>query len=575
MSWQRLDGRVVAVDATRVAGALVPLAVAVALRNADASAVASTLTTVAVFAAAAAVLDLWRWSTTRYRITDTRVEIRTGLLTRRHVSVPRDRIRRVDATAKVLHRVYGLAVVVIATGEQSDRSGDEVKLDAVAAERAGELRRQLLGGSRPIAPASHRDSAPAAAPTTDAGTAAPPPHPIHRTTAPTDPPATDTGAAAPPPHPTDGTAASVAAPGADAGWTLASLRWSWAPYAVLSVWTLIVPAVVVGGALQALSSVGVAVEEVADDDRIADTARSLSPATALALVAGVGVVVGVVGALARFVAIWWGFHLVHEPGGRLRIRRGLLTTRTISLDESRLRGVELTEPLLLRAAGGARLEAVTTGAGGSDAGLGERVATLMPAAPVDASRRVAAAVLAEDRSPIEPGDLRAHPAAARRRRVVRAGAVTVVALAAAAAVSAGAAGGEPGPSATLGAWATAAAVSTVVVTYALASYRSLGHALDGRYLVVRRGALVRRTVALRRAGVIGWTVRSTPFQRRLGLATVIATTAAGAGAYALVDVDARGLAVAADTVPGLLDPFLVGSPGREGDVSVPTARPGP
>jgi putative membrane protein len=48
------------------------------------------------------------------------------------------------------------------------------------------------------------------------------------------------------------------------------------------------------------------------------------------------------------------------------------------------------------------------------------------------------------------------------------------------------------------------------------------------------------------------------FQRRLGLATVVATTAAGRGAYALVDVDAdQGLQVAREAVPGLLDPFLM------------------
>ena len=43
--------------------------------------------------------------------------------------MPRDRIRRVDATAKVLHRVFGLAVVTIASGEQSGAT-DDLKLDA-------------------------------------------------------------------------------------------------------------------------------------------------------------------------------------------------------------------------------------------------------------------------------------------------------------------------------------------------------------------------------------------------------------------------------------------------------------
>lgn len=58
-------------------------------------------------------------------------------------------------------------------------------------------------------------------------------------------------------------------------------------------------------------------------------------------------------------------------------------------------------------------------------------------------------------------------------------------------------------------------------------------------------------------GIIGWTVRQTWFQRRAGLATITATTAAGSGGYAMRDVDAgEGLAVAVAAVPALLDPFL-------------------
>lgn len=117
VAWQRLDARMIAVDATRLAGSLVPLAIAVVLRNTDASAATSTLTTLALLGAVSAIIDLLRWATTWYRITGTRVEVRTGIVTRRHRSMPRDRIRRVDATAKLLHRVFGLSVVTLATGE--------------------------------------------------------------------------------------------------------------------------------------------------------------------------------------------------------------------------------------------------------------------------------------------------------------------------------------------------------------------------------------------------------------------------------------------------------------------------
>ncbi|MBL7253140.1 hypothetical protein JKJ07_02330 [Actinoplanes sp. LDG1-01] len=64
-------------------------------------------------------------------------------------------------------------------------------------------------------------------------------------------------------------------------------------------------------------------------------------------------------------------------------------------------------------------------------------------------------------------------------------------------------------------------------------------------------------MTLQRPGIIGWTVRQSVFQRRAGPATVRVTTAAGAGAYAIRDVDAGvGLDVTDAAVPGLLTPFL-------------------
>ncbi|WP_309056177.1 PH domain-containing protein, partial [Streptomyces sp.] len=88
-------------------------------------------------------------------------------------------------------------------------------------------------------------------------------------------------------------------------------------------------------------------------------------------------------------------------------------------------------------------------------------------------------------------------------------------------------------------------------------YRSLGHTVSGPYLVARSGTVRRSTVALRRSGVIGWTVKQSYVQRRAGLLTVTATTAAGAGAYTVADTGVgQGLALAAEAVPGLLTPFL-------------------
>jgi putative membrane protein len=84
---------------------------------------------------------------------------------------------------------------------------------------------------------------------------------------------------------------------------------------------------------------------------------------------------------------------------------------------------------------------------------------------------------------------------------------------------------------------TVAAVGgTVAAWAAVDNYRGLGHAVGGTVVTVRKGSLLRRTDVLYRDGVLGWNVRRTPFQRRAGLVTLVATSAGGGGAFRLPDV---------------------------------------
>jgi putative membrane protein len=107
------------------------------------------------------------------------------------------------------------------------------------------------------------------------------------------------------------------------------------------------------------------------------------------------------------------------------------------------------------------------------------------------------------------------------------------------------------------AWILAVVLLPVAVFLAFESYRNLGHGLAEQHLVTRYGIGARRTAALLRSGVIGWTISSSPFQRRSGLVTVKATTAANSGAYPVYDVGIdEGLRFADEAVPGLLTPFL-------------------
>ncbi|MEV0505189.1 PH domain-containing protein, partial [Streptomyces spectabilis] len=88
-----------------------------------------------------------------------------------------------------------------------------------------------------------------------------------------------------------------------------------------------------------------------------------------------------------------------------------------------------------------------------------------------------------------------------------------------------------------------------------------GRALSGDYVVVRHGTFVRRTVALRRGAIVGFTGRQSYAQRRAGLFTLTATTAAGKGAVRIRDVDvAEGLRFAEAALPGLVAPFRAPGP---------------
>ena len=263
------------------------------------------------------------------------------------------------------------------------------------------------------------------------------------------------------------------------------------------------------------------------------------PLAAIALgIAALISVVGIVAAVAVFVENWWGMRLERHGDGSLELRRGLIVGRHTSFDGRRVRGVTLHEPPTLRALGAARLDvvAVGVGAGNDEKGKAKQSPALVPASPRAVPVRVAEAVSG---APV-PTSLRAHPPRARRRRVVRAlaatGALSVLAL---------------GP-ALVWPWLWWIPVAVVAVTGAVSAwaaidnYRGLGHAVGDLVVAVRKGSLLRRTDLLIRDGILGWNVRRTPFQRRAGLVTLVATSAGGSGAFRLPDIaDSEALEVCA------------------------------
>ncbi|MER6664048.1 PH domain-containing protein [Amycolatopsis japonica] len=431
--------------------------------------------------------------TSRYRVADGQVEWTTGLLLRKHRAIPLDRIRTVDVTSEPKHRLFSLSAVRIGTGRHSVAQGagnDQLVLDAVSRTEALRLRTVLL----------HRKET------------------------------------------------SPEAEAAPQEQVVAEVDRRWVRYAPFTLSGLAVVGAVFAAVWHFAHQLNIAPENVGPLrdllDDLANTALWL-----IVVVAAVALLVVVsLLSVGGYVLSFWNFKLTRESEGTLHVRRGLITTRSVSIEEERLRGVEVKEPLPLRIAGGARLTAIAGGlreGKGGDKGGG----LLLPPAPVGRVHEVAAEVLRENFDPATVS-LNRHPRRALTRRLTRAiGGVLLLA-----AVLFGLAWIDFLPS---WMWQVALGLVPFAALVGWDRYRNLGHAIVGRYLVSRSGSLARATVAIRREGLTGIVVSRSFFQRRAGLITVTAPIAAGKGGYQVVDVgESAGLAMAERAAPGLLTPFL-------------------
>jgi putative membrane protein len=451
-------------------------------------------------------LGMLRWFTTRYRITGDRVEVQRGLFSRRLLAVSRDRLRTVDASAHVLHRALGLTRVTIGTGRSDREGGGSVRLDGLTASEATELRDLLL----------HRGDA--------------------------------AGAEATAVRPDGALEAEADARGAPAPETeLVRLDSRWVRFAPFTLSGAVAVGAVAGFLANATDEADLHPSDFGPLRDVVDRIDGAPLTAAIAVLAVVAIVAVAIASTVGYVLAFWDFRLTRNPRGTLHVTRGLLTTRATTIEERRLHGVEISEPLLLRAVRGARCLAIATGL---RVGLGaERGGSLLlPPAPRSEALRVGAAIVSTAEPFICP--LAQHGPRARTRRYTRAlggWALAACVLAALAALT-------PWPD---WPWVAALAVLPAVLALAADRYRSLGHAIAGTKLVTRAGSLLRRRHVLAADGIIGWNIGRTLFQRRAGLATLTATTAAGRQRYDVQDVDlGEGLAVAEALLPGLLDPFL-------------------
>jgi putative membrane protein len=443
-------------------------------------------------------LGVMRWFTTGYRIAGGVIQVRRGLFRRQVLTVSLDRVRTVDITASALHRVLGLVRMTVGTG-LSDRSGhDALRLDGLSVADAERLRDDLLHHRPDKADGDRADKEEAATPASEE--------------------------------------------------VLASIHPSWIWYGPFTLSGFVTVFVVLGFAWRIVSEARIDLRRLRAVTQATSVLEETSRVVVVTLaVLALAVVVAIASTLG-YVMAFWGFRLVRNSDGALVITRGLVSTRATTIEERRLRGVELSEPLLLRAVSGARCIAIATGLRvGRGAERGGSL--LLPPAPLGEARRVAAEVLRSS----EPVDspLVTHGPAARRRRYTRAllvWALPVVLLFLLDRV-------VPLPS---WVWAVMALLLMAAAGLAFDRYRSLGHALAGGTLVTRVGSLVRRRSMLGVDGIIGWNLRRSFFQRRAGLATLVATTAAGRQHYSVEDVPlGEAISVAEQALPDLLAPFLV------------------
>jgi len=491
--WRRLDARMLLVHPLETLVRLLPALVAVfiARLGSDANDRWELLALPVIVA-----FGVLRWMTTRYRVSEGQIELQRGLLNKQTTTARLDKVRTVDLTAKLHHRVLGLAKVEISTGgSQRDR----LVLDSLLVDEGRRLRAELL----------HRvDPSVTSLP---APTGAPRAHP----TSPDAPP-------------------DLPAPPVEE--ELVRLDPAWVRYAPLTMTGIATAAAGLGFITQGFSRLGEEGEALIERVQwVRGLSWWIDVVLLLALVSAL--------AVTAYVLSFWGFRLTRNRAGSLHTTRGLLTNRETSIDHARVRGIRLEEPLGLRLAGARRLKVVTTGLlrerGGSD--------WLCPPAPASVVTGVAYEVVPDSPALLAAPDR--HGPAARRRRLMRV--LTPVALLVALLAVAQLRWELP-----VGWVVLAPLLLGAAAWVGMDRYAGLGHLVTERHLVTREGSLDRRRVVLDRDGVIGWTVRRSFFQRRSGLATLVATTAAGDQHYDVVDVPVeRAVAVISEVSPDLVAEF--------------------
>jgi putative membrane protein len=434
-----------------------------------------------LLAVGALVLLAWstvEWLRRTYSLEGGALRLEEGVLARKLRAVPFDRIQQVDLVRKPLHRLLGVATLRVETA--GGGSAAEVDLDVVTLAEAQALRSSLLRAKAQLA------STPAGGPAAADGPA--------------------------------GEVAGVEAAEAPAERVLLRLPLREVMLAGITGSRAAAALVVLGPLSQAsdwFPGLNDWLFRRFDPEAVTPT----TPGAFLA-VAVLAVVVWLGLAAASSIVTDYGFTLA-QVGNDLVVRRGLLERREAHLPLARLQVVRIEESLLRRALGLASIRIQSAGrTSGADQAAGRLAIPILQRMQVN---RVLDELVA-GAAPVPR--LLAPPPAARRRCVtrglVRAGLlVAAVALPLWLLTSLGVL--DVPPAAAL----AALPVLAVAVAVGLAAYRSLGHATGEGFLYARVGVAIRVLTVVPVAKAQSGSVRSSPFQRRAGLATLHVDIAGG------------------------------------------------
>jgi putative membrane protein len=466
----------------------------------------------------ALVLLAWstvEWLRRTYELEGGALRLEEGVLARKLRAVPFDRIQQVDLIRKPLHRLLGVATLRVETAGGGSAAA-EVDLDVVTLDEARALRATLLRAKARAVAKSGAVAESGAAGGVDgrarlgSGSA----------TLPVGGPSAPVGGSG---TPTEAEAAAAEAAAAEATAppperVLLRLGLGEVMLAGITGSRAAAALVVLGP----ISQAGDWFPGLSDWLFSRFDPESVTPTTPAAFVA-VAVLAAVVWlglAAASSIVTDYGFTLA-RAGNDLVVRRGLLERREAVLPLARLQVVRIEESLLRRALGLASVRIQSAGrAGGSDQAASRLAIPLLQRAQVN---RILEELL-PGAAPVPR--LLLPPPAARRRAVTRSVLMATLVMAVIAVLL--------WWLSTLDVVAVPVAVGVVAlpvlalaVMLGLAAYRHLGHATREGFLYARVGVAIRVTTAVPVAKAQSGSVRSTPFQRRAGLATLHVDIAGG------------------------------------------------